>query len=55
MLPAVRAGQVWLADGPAYFNRCGPRIVDAIERLAELLDSGRPSTGIFEPFDARAR
>jgi iron complex transport system substrate-binding protein len=32
--PAVRAGAVWLADGNAFFNRPGPRIVDSLEILA---------------------
>jgi iron complex transport system substrate-binding protein len=32
--PAVREGRVWLADGNAYFNRPGPRIVDSLEILA---------------------
>jgi iron complex transport system substrate-binding protein len=33
-LPAVRTGQVWVVDGPAYFNRPGPRVVDGAEILA---------------------
>lgn len=36
-LGAVRAGQVWAADGNAYFNRPGPRIVDSLELLAHVL------------------
>jgi iron complex transport system substrate-binding protein len=36
-LPAVRAGQVWLVDGSAYFSRPGPRIVDSLELLAGIL------------------
>lgn len=36
-LPAVRADQVWVLDGPAYFNRPGPRVVDGAEILARLL------------------
>jgi len=35
--PAVREGRVWLADGNAYFNRPGPRIVDSLEILAACL------------------
>jgi len=34
-LKAVRTGRVWAADGNAYFNRPGPRLVDALEMLAE--------------------
>jgi iron complex transport system substrate-binding protein len=30
----VRRGAVWVADGNAYFNRPGPRIVDSLEILA---------------------
>jgi iron complex transport system substrate-binding protein len=33
-LKAVRTGRVWAADGNAYFNRPGPRLVDALEMLA---------------------
>jgi len=32
--PATAAGRVFLADGNAYFNRPGPRIVDSLEILA---------------------
>ena len=35
--PAVEAGRVWVADGNAYFNRPGPRIVDSLELLAGCL------------------
>jgi iron complex transport system substrate-binding protein len=46
-LPAVRAGQVWILDGPAYFNRPGPRVVRGVEILAQLLHevpAGNPFT-----------
>jgi iron complex transport system substrate-binding protein len=36
-LAAVRAGRVALADGVAYFNRSGPRLVESLEILAEIL------------------
>jgi len=36
-LTAVRRGAVFAADGNAYFNRSGPRIVDSLELLAHLL------------------
>ena len=36
-LPAVRDGQVWVVDGPAYFNRPGPRVIDGAEILTEVL------------------
>jgi iron complex transport system substrate-binding protein len=35
-LSAVRAGRVFAADGNAYFNRSGPRLVDSLEILAHL-------------------
>ncbi|MFI5585291.1 cobalamin-binding protein [Amycolatopsis sp. NPDC051758] len=35
-LPAVRAGRVWVLDGPAYFNRPGPRVVRGAEILAAV-------------------
>ena len=36
-LPAVRLGQVWVADGNQYFNRPGPHLVESLEILAGLL------------------
>jgi iron complex transport system substrate-binding protein len=36
-LEAVRRGQVFLVDGNHYFNRPGPRIVESLEILAEIL------------------
>lgn len=35
-LPAARSGRVYLVDGPALFNRPGPRLVDGVELLAAL-------------------
>ena len=34
---AVKAGQVYVADGNQYFNRPGPRLVESLEILSELL------------------
>ncbi len=36
-LRAVRQGRVFLTDGNQYFNRPGPRLVESLEILAELL------------------
>ena len=36
-LGAVRAGRVYAADGNAFFNRPGPRLVESLEILAEVL------------------
>lgn len=36
-LHAVRTGKVFLTDGNSYFNRPGPRLVDSLEILAEIL------------------
>jgi iron complex transport system substrate-binding protein len=36
-LRSVRAGRVYLADGNQYFNRPGPRLVESLEILAEIL------------------
>lgn len=36
-LPAVRRGRVHVADGSAYFSRPGPRVVDSLEILAEVI------------------
>ena len=37
-LRAVRDGRVFAVDGSAYFSRPGPRVIDGIEVLAELID-----------------
>jgi iron complex transport system substrate-binding protein len=39
-LRAARAGRVYLADGNQYFNRPGPRLVESLEILAEILHPG---------------
>jgi len=39
-LRAVQTGRVYATDGNAYFNRPGPRLVDSLEILAELLQPG---------------
>jgi iron complex transport system substrate-binding protein len=39
-LAAVRNRRVYAADGNAYFNRSGPRIVDSLELLAALIHPG---------------
>jgi len=39
-LKAVRDGRVYLADGNEYFNRPGPRIVESLRILAEILHPG---------------
>jgi iron complex transport system substrate-binding protein len=36
-LRVVRGGRVYLADGNQYFNRPGPRLVESLEILAEVL------------------
>ena len=36
-LRAVRSQQVFLADGNHYFNRPGPRLVESLEILAEII------------------
>jgi iron complex transport system substrate-binding protein len=36
-LRAVRENRIYLADGNAYFNRPGPRLVESIEILADVL------------------
>jgi iron complex transport system substrate-binding protein len=39
-LRAVREGRVAIADGNQYFNRPGPRVVESLEILAEILHPG---------------
>ncbi|MBD2356507.1 cobalamin-binding protein [Tolypothrix sp. FACHB-123] len=36
-LHAAQSGRVYITDGNSYFNRPGPRLVDSLEILAELL------------------
>ena len=39
-LKAVRNGRAHIADGNAFFNRPGPRLVEALEMLAEAIQPG---------------
>jgi iron complex transport system substrate-binding protein len=43
-LRAVQNGAVYLGDGNQYFNRPGPRIVESLQILAEILHPD-----VFEP------
>ncbi len=36
-LRAVKSGRVFVVDGSQFFNRPGPRLVNSMEILAELL------------------
>ena len=36
-LPAVQAGRVYAVDSGALFTRAGPRLVDGLELLSQLL------------------
>jgi len=47
-LPAARSNEVWMVDGSAYLSRPGPRLVDSLEILAEILHPGR-FAGRFPP------
>jgi iron complex transport system substrate-binding protein len=47
-LRAVRDGQVYAVDGSQYFSRPGPRVVDSLEILAEVLHP-RIFAGAFPP------
>ena len=44
-LRAVAAGRVYLAEGNQYFNRPGPRLVETLEILAEVLHPQRFAFG----------
>lgn len=53
-LRAVREGRVYITDGNQYFNRPGPRLVESVEILAEILhpqhfDFGHKGRG-WQPF-----
>ncbi len=45
-LRAVRTGSVYLADGNQYFNRPGPRVVETLEIIVEILTGGSRLRGI---------
>jgi iron complex transport system substrate-binding protein len=58
-LRAVQAGRVYLTDGNQYFNRPGPRLIESLEILAELLHPetfrfGHEGTGWERAVEARA-
>lgn len=40
MLRAFREGRIWAVDGHHLFNRPGPRLIDSLEVLAEILHPG---------------
>jgi iron complex transport system substrate-binding protein len=45
-LRAVREGRVYLADGNQYFNRPGPRVVETLQILVEVLHPERNGTDL---------
>ncbi len=47
-LQAVKNSKVYLTDGNSYFNRPGPRLVDSLEILAEILHPERFEFGYQE-------
>jgi iron complex transport system substrate-binding protein len=55
-LSAVHNRRVFLADGNAYFNRSGPRLVDTLELLAHLIHPRHvppptwPHTAVYDTF-----
>jgi iron complex transport system substrate-binding protein len=59
-LPAVRYGRVFAVDASSYFSRPGPRLIDGVELLAEILHGKPPEDagdvhgmGSHTPGDAR--
>ena len=59
-LRAVRTGEVYLGDGNAFFNRPGPRVVETLEIVAEILHPdaftfGHEGTGWERHAPLRAR
>jgi iron complex transport system substrate-binding protein len=36
-LPAVRHGRIYAVNAGAYFSRSGPRLVDGLELLAQII------------------
>jgi iron complex transport system substrate-binding protein len=54
-LSAVRDGRVFAADGNAYFNRSGPRLVDSMEILGQLFHPALYPLQLAEPQQAWRR
>lgn len=52
VLPPVEGAEVWVLDGPAYFNRPGPRVVRGAEVLAWVLHGIEPEPPV-DPGEAR--
>ncbi len=52
-LRACREGKVFAIDGHHLFNRPGPRLVDSLEVLAEVLHSGRFAFAVTRQFAKR--
>jgi ABC-type Fe3+-hydroxamate transport system substrate-binding protein len=52
-LRAVRERRAYLADGNAFFNRPGPRVVETLEELVEMIHPEVPGFGrkgeVYEP------
>lgn len=48
-LKAVQTGQVYVTDGNQYFNRPGPRLVDSLEILTDILHPDRLQSGLSLP------
>ena len=44
-LSAVKDNQIYIADGNQYFNRPGPRLIESLEILIEIIHTGRISFG----------
>ncbi len=49
-LRAVREGRAWIANGNALFNRPGPRLVESLEVLAEVIRADRFTFGHRETY-----
>lgn len=47
-LKAVQTGRVYLTDGNQYFNRPGPRLVDSLEILLEILHPDRVRSAQYQ-------
>ncbi len=52
-LPAVQNGRVYVVDASAYFSRSGPRLVDGLEIMAEILHPELFSGTVLEGGAAR--
>lgn len=51
-LKAARTGRVYLADGNQFFNRPGPRVVETLQMISEILGPAAQAAALHLPRDS---